>query len=164
MATRKKIPPRKHPRTIMIVDVQKAFPVPPGLVEKIQRYSTRFGCRIFTKFVNPTGSLFRKVLKQYSCYPGTEDTELRITPAKDDLVFVKAGYGLAPKDIAKLHQRGVKNVIVCGIDTDACVLGVMFSLFDSGIECHLKKDLCWSSTGLHREAVKIIEQQFPAPK
>src|SRR5258705_6449350 len=99
MAARKKVRPRKHPHTIMIVDVQKAFPVPPGLVEKIQHYSTRFGCRIFTKFVNPPGSLFRKVLKIDSCYPGSEDTELQIPTRKDDLVFVKAGYGLAPKDI-----------------------------------------------------------------
>ena len=37
-------------------------------------------------------------------------------------------------------------------------------LFDSGIECRVKKEFCWSSTGLHREGIKIIEMQFPPPK
>jgi nicotinamidase-related amidase len=150
--------------TLVIVDVQKAFSIPPPLVEKIRRYAARFHCRVFTRFVNPPGSLFRQKLKQHSCYPGTEDTELLLTPEKGDLVFFKAGYGLEKKDLAKLHARGIKRVTVCGLDTDACVLGVMFSLFDAGIECRVKRDLCWSSSGLQREGMKIIEQQFPSPK
>ena len=150
--------------TLIIVDVQKAFPIPPPLVEKIRRYAARFRRRVFTRFVNPPGSLFRQKLKQHSCYPGSEDTELLIAPAKGDLVFTKAGYGLEKKDLKKLRRLRVKRVTVCGVDTDACVLGVLFSLFDSGIECQAKKNLCWSSTGLHREGIKIIEEQFPPPK
>jgi nicotinamidase-related amidase len=49
---------------------------------------------------------------------------------------------------------------VCGLDTDACVLGVLFSLFDAGIECHLKEDMCWSSSGLHQAALRIVRTQF----
>ncbi|MFT3781956.1 MAG: isochorismatase family protein [Nibricoccus sp.] len=63
----------------------------------------------------------------------------------------------------RLKASGVKRAIVCGVDTDACVLGVMFSLFDAGIEPRVKKDLCSSSTGLHREAMKILHEQFPQP-
>ena len=79
---------------------------------------------------------------------------------------MKCGYGLEPRDVRKLLARGIRRVTVCGIDTDACVLGVMFSLWDAGIECHVKEDLCWSSTGprLHRAGMTIIEQQFPPPK
>jgi hypothetical protein len=40
----------------------------------------------------------------------------------------------------------------------------MFSLFDAGIECRVKTDLCWSSSGLHRQGLAIIEEQFPPPK
>jgi nicotinamidase-related amidase len=151
-------------KALVIVDVQCAFSIPPKLVAKIKTYARNFHCRVFTRFVNPPGSLFRQKLKQHSCAPGSQDTELLIEPAKGDLVFDKAGYGLSPRDIAKLRRRGIKNVVVCGIDTDACVLGVMFSLFDAGIECHVKKDLCWSSSGLQREALKIIESQFPSPR
>jgi nicotinamidase-related amidase len=152
--------------TVVIVDLQRAFDVPPKLVERIRRYVRRFHCRVFTRFENLPGSLFRSELKQKCCGPGTPDTELLIAPKEGDLVFVKHGYGLDPKYIAQLKRRGIRRVTVCGIDTDACVLGVMFSLFDAGIECHVKQDMCWSSTGarLHRAGMAIIEQQFPPPK
>lgn len=154
-----------HPhRALIIVDVQKAFNPPDDYVEKLRRYSRRFPCRIFTCFINPKGSLFRTVLKQRSCLPGSEDTRLAIEPTPDDIVIEKAGYGLKPADIAAIRARKITKVTVSGLDTDACVLGVMFSLFDAGIECHLKEDMCWSSSGLHKLALQIARAQFPASR
>lgn len=149
---------------LIIVDMQKAFPPPPKFVDKVRRYSRRFKRRIFTRFVNPAGSLFRTKLKRRSCAPGSEDVELMIAPDEGDVVISKQGYGLSPAAIRKIRGMRVKRVTVCGVDTDACVLGVMFSLFDAGIECRVRADMCWSSAGLHREAMKIIEEQFPPPK
>jgi nicotinamidase-related amidase len=152
--------------TLIVVDLQKAFEIPPALVEKIRRYARRFHCRIFTRFENPPGSQFRQMLKQKCCAPGTRDTELFIAPEAGDLSFVKCGYGLSPRDIRRIQARGIRRITVCGVDTDACVLGVMFSLFDAGIECRVKPDLCWSSSGrrFHRAAMTILQQQFPPPK
>jgi nicotinamidase-related amidase len=149
---------------LIVVDVQRAFSPPPDFIERLRRYARRFSCRIFTRFENPDGSLFRKILKQRSCAPGSADTALIIPPEKGDLVITKRGYGLQPGHIRRLRAIGVKRATVCGLDTDACVLGVMFSLFDAGIECRVKPELCWSSSGLQREGMKIIEQQFPPPK
>jgi nicotinamidase-related amidase len=146
--------------TLIIVDLQRAFDVPPRLVMAIERYSRRFDCRVFTRFVNPPGSLFRRWLKQRCCAPGSEDTELLIAPGAHDLVFDKFGYGLSPAQIRQLHRRGIKRATICGIDTDACVLGVMYSLFDAGIICRAKARHCWSSTGLHRAGLEIIATQF----
>ena len=151
-------------RALMIVDVQRAFAPPPQFVEKLKRYSRRFPCRIFTRYINPPGSMFRKMLKQKSCAPGTAETLLVIDPQPDDLVLEKSTYGLTQAHIAQLRRRKITQVTVCGLDTDACVLGVMFSLFDAGIECHLKEDMCWSSSGLHKPAVQIIRSQFPSPR
>src|SRR3954468_21308723 len=114
----------KPHQALMIVDVQAAFNPPPAFVEKLRRYAKRFPCRIFTRYVNPKGSLFRTALKQKCCAPGTPDTDLLLTPERSDLVINKAGYGLQPRDIAVLKRRRIKQVTVCGLDTDACVLGV----------------------------------------
>ena len=149
---------------LIIVDLQKAFPPPKKFVDRVRRYSRRFEKRIFTRFVNPQGSLFRAKLKQRCCAPGSQDTELLIEPENGDVVLSKQGYGLSAAAIRRLKRMGVRRATVCGIDTDACVLGVMFSLFDAGIECRVKPDLCWSSSGLHREGMAIIEEQFPPPK
>ncbi len=151
-------------RALLIVDVQRAFAPPPAFVEKLRRYSRRFPCRIFTRYINPPGSIFRKKLKQKCCAPGSADTDLLITPDNGDLVFSKSTYGLTASHIRQLKRRGIRCLTVCGQDTDACVLGVMFSLFDAGIECHLKEEMCWSSSGLHRPAVRIAREQFPAPR
>ena len=154
----------KKDHALIIVDVQEAFSLPPALTERIRKYSRRFARRVFTQFVNPPDSLFRKKLKQHSCWPGSDDLRLRIQPQPGDLVIRKAGYGLKEKDIRRLKAAGVRRATVCGIDTDACVTGVMFSLFDAGIVPRLKEDLCWSSTGLHSAALKILRKQFPPPK
>jgi nicotinamidase-related amidase len=149
---------------LIIVDLQCAFLVPPPLVERIKRYAKRFRRRVFTRFVNPPGSQFRKVLKMDCCAPGSMDTELLIHPEKNDLVLSKPSYGLTAAQISRLKRLGVRKAIVCGVETDACVLAVMFSLFDGGIECRAEPALCWSSTGLHREGTKILTTQFPKPR
>lgn len=151
---------------LIIVDVQKAFPVPPRIINAIRRYARRFDRRIFTRFENPAGSQFRRLLKQDSCAPGTPDTALIIEPEPGDIVLTKRGYGLTTSHIRRLRAMRIKRATVCGIDTDACVLGVMFSLFDAGIECRVKPELCWSTSGrtLQRAGMAIIRQQFPPPK
>lgn len=155
----------KRPHTtLVLVDLQRAFPVPPPLLQRITRYAERFDCRVFTRLINPPGSLFRTWLKQKCCAPGSADTELLITPTAADLVFDKTGYGLSPAQVRQLHRRGIKEVTICGIDTDACVLGVMYSLFDAGIVCRAKPAYCWSSTGLHHTGLKIIRMQFDVLK
>jgi nicotinamidase-related amidase len=150
--------------TLLIVDLQQALAAPPRLVEGIRRYARRFHRRIFTRFENPKGSLFRRKLGQRCCEPGSTDTRLLVAPLPRDLVINKDGYGLAAPDLRKLQRLGVKEVTVCGMDTDACVLAVMFSLFDAGISCRLKANLCWSSSGLQRTGLRIIRQQFPGLK
>jgi nicotinamidase-related amidase len=151
-------------RALLIVDVQRAFEPPPQFLAKLRRYAARFPCRVFTRYLNPKNSLFRTKLKQKCCAPGSADTELLLTPQKEDIVLNKATYGLTPDHLRKLKQRGIRRITVCGLDTDACVLGVMFSLFDARIECHLKENMCWSSSGLHQPALKIIREQFPEPR
>jgi nicotinamidase-related amidase len=151
----------KAHRAVLIVDVQQAFDPPPRFLRKLGRYVNRFPCRIFTRFVNPPDSMFRKVLKQKCCAPGSADTDLLISPKPGDLIFDKVGhYGLSSRHIRRLKSRGIKQVTVCGLDTDACVLAVLFALFDSGIYCHLKENMCWSSSGLHDAALRIIRKQF----
>jgi nicotinamidase-related amidase len=145
---------------IVIVDVQKAFPVPPELVQRIVDRARDFPRRIFTQFVNPPGSLFRTKLKRTACPPGAEETELRIGNSPDDWVIQKTGYGLRSRDVEAIAAAGIKKVLVCGVDTDACVLGVAFSLFDGGVECEIDPELCWSSAGLQHAALHIIREQF----
>ncbi|HEU5078940.1 MAG TPA: isochorismatase family protein [Opitutaceae bacterium] len=147
---------------LLIVDVQAAFFIPPEILANIERYSKNFERRIFTRFVNPPKSIFRRKLGRDACAPGSPDVRLLIKPEPGELVFDKKGYGLSPAQVRRLKAEGVSKVIVCGMDTDACVLGVMYSLFDRGIDCRLApRQYCYSSQQLDEEARKIMKEQFP---
>ena len=145
---------------IIIVDLQKAFPVPPPVIEKIEARAREFPLRVFTKFLNEPQSLFCRKLKRSSCLPGTPERELQLEPQPGDIVLDKRGYGLTSAQIEQLRRAGVSKALVCGVDTDACVLGVVFTLFDAGIDCEVDPDLCWSSTGLQDAALTIVREQF----
>jgi nicotinamidase-related amidase len=145
---------------IIIVDLQKAFPVPPDVVNNIEQRSREFPLRVFTKFLNEPDSLFCRKLQRSSCLPGTAERELLIEPRQNDIVLDKRGYGLTAGQIENLRSAGIQKALVCGIDTDACVLGVVFTLFDAGIDCEVDPKLCWSSTGLQDEALTIVREQF----
>jgi nicotinamidase-related amidase len=145
---------------IIIVDLQKAFPVPPDVVRRIAERSRELPRRVFTKFLNEPDSLFCRKLRRSSCLPGTAERELLIEPSPGDIVLDKTGYGLTADQIEQLRNAGIRKALVCGVDTDACVLGVVFTLFDAGIDCEVDPALCWSSTGLQHEALTIVREQF----
>jgi nicotinamidase-related amidase len=152
----------QHNYPLVIVDVQAAFMIPPKKLAAIERYSRQFERRIFTRFVVEPNSVFRRVLGNDSCAPGSPDLRLLIEPAKHDIVFDKHGYGLSPKQIEKLRRMKIREVMVCGMDTDACVLGTMFSLIDGGIAPRVAPpQYCHSNQNLDTEARKIMAAQFP---
>ena len=145
---------------IIIVDLQAEFEPPAELIERIAVRAEAFPRRIFTQFVNVPGSLFRRKLGQKSCTRESSGARLVLPPRDGDLVFQKEGYGLNAEQIEALRVAGVKRPLVCGIDTDACVLAVMFSLWDARINGEVDPELCWSSSDLHAEALKIMQEQF----
>lgn len=145
---------------IIIVDLQKDFPIPLDLVKRIEARSREFPLRVFTQFINRPDSLFHTKLGRTSCMRGAPGTALVLPTTDQDIVVEKNGYGLGPLQVATIREAGIRKALVCGVDTDACVLGVVFSLFDAGVDCEVDRELCWSSTGLHETALKIVQEQF----
>jgi nicotinamidase-related amidase len=152
----------QHNYPLVIVDVQAAFMIPPRKLAAIERYSRQFERRIFTRFVVRPHSVFSDVMGFDSCAPGSPDLRLLIEPSKNDIVFDKQGYGLSEKQIQKLRKLKIRQVMVCGMDTDACVLATMFSLIDGGIAPRVAPArYCHSNQNLDTEARKIMAMQFP---
>jgi len=58
-------------KALIIVDMQVAFSPPAQLVTKIGKFARGFDRRVFTRFINPSGSLCPTTLKQTSCVPNT---------------------------------------------------------------------------------------------
>jgi len=152
----------QHNYPLVIVDVQAAFKIPPRKLAAIERYSRQFERRIFTRFVIPPKSVFRQVLGLDSCAPHSPDLRLLIEPSKNDIVFDKRGYGLSDSQVRRLRDLKIRRVMVCGMDTDACVLATMFSLIDGGVAPRVAPAAyCHSNQNLDTEARKIMRSQFP---
>ncbi len=76
------------------------------------------------------------------------------------LVVDKQSYGpfVGTELEAILHRIGARDVLVCGIDTDICVLATAVDLFDRGFRPFVISDLSMSHAGpeLHDAALRIL--------
>lgn len=126
-----------------------------------------FGHVAYTRFVNHPGSLPATQLgydKAMAQHPSAQ-----LAPAiarRADHTLDHAGYGPNPRDVDELVQhvraRGIDRAVVMGFDTDACVLGTTFALWDRGLATTIDARGCASSGGqaLHHAALRIARRSL----
>ena len=92
----------------------------------------------------------------------SSERDFAVNVLLNSLIFVKQGYGLKSSQIKKIKKLNITSIDICGTDVDACVLAIMFQLFDNNIKPVLLKDYVASSTSqtLEDSAFKIIINQF----
>jgi len=124
---------------LLIVDVQPCFSPPPLLVENIRALAAQLPSVATVERHNEAAVPFQR---QHGWAPTTDDESL----VDADHVFIKHGY-LPPQEMME-HLRDVKptRVLVCGIQTDTCVLAAGFALFDAGLQPTLLASLTQGSS------------------
>lgn len=75
--------------------------------------------------------------RQLGWSPAETDESL----VKADKIFIKYGYCQSAEALKYLRSQHVDRVLVCGVQTETCVLSAGFSLFDSGLVPTLITDL-----------------------
>ncbi|MCP5366777.1 MAG: cysteine hydrolase [Hyphomicrobiales bacterium] len=135
---------------LLIVDVQRGFinrdtnHVP----DRVAALQDRFARVIATRFVNPEGSMHRRLLHWHRFAPGNGDIELAFTPRPDARILDKAAYTcLTPELRAQWIHEGVDEVHLAGIATDNCVLKTAVDLFEARIRPVVHADACASHGG-----------------
>ncbi len=81
-------------------------------------------------------------LRQLGWCPAVTDSSL----VKADKVFVKYGYSPSCGTLDHLRQLNPDRDLVCGIQTDTCILAAGFVLFDAGLRPTLVTDLTIGSS------------------
>lgn len=158
---------------LVVVDAQLIFTHaadPDGrCVGYIARHIDRggYGLVRYTRFVNHPGSLPATQLgydKAMATHPKTA-----LVPAianRADFTLDHVGYGPDPHDVDELVQharaRGIDRAVIMGFDTDACVLGTAFALWDRGLATAIDPRGCASSggTALHHAALRIARRSL----
>lgn len=147
------------PAYLLIIDVQKGFVndwtrAIPARVEDLQHRSARVAV---TRFLNPEGSMHRRLIHWSRFAPGSEEAELAFVPRPDAWTFDKTTYTAATPDLlGHLREAGIDTVHLCGIATDNCVLKTAVDLFEAGIRPVVLADACASHGGPDCHAAGLL--------
>ncbi|MFB8401276.1 isochorismatase family cysteine hydrolase [Streptomyces sp. NPDC055912] len=160
---------------LVIVDVQAGFindhskdAVPP-VVRLVHAWVAAGRPVVFTRFYNPPGSPYERV---------TGWTDLR-TPEEQRIVEELTPYvrsaaavidkpsssALTPEFIRLVQTAGWTDLVLAGIDTDACVYDTAIAAYHSGILPWIVTDACASTGGLeYHEAALLLARRNISPQ
>ncbi|UVE69222.1 cysteine hydrolase family protein [Burkholderia pyrrocinia] len=126
-------------QVLLIVDIQPTFAPPDRLVARIRALVGRLPTVAMIERHDEARVPFGR---QLGWHPSRDDDSLIAA----DRIFVKHGYGPTAEVIEYLHALAPERVLVCGIQTDTCVLAAGFALFDAGLQPTLLADLTAGSS------------------
>jgi len=126
-------------QVLLIIDVQPCFSPPDWLVSGIGKLLGRMPSVATVERHDESRTPFAR---QLGWTPAPDDDSLIAA----DKVFIKHGYAPTPPTIAYLKSLNPDRVLVCGIQTDTCVLAAGFALFDAGLQPTLITDLTVGSS------------------
>ena len=126
-------------QVLYVVDLQESFSPPDWLIKGAQKLADKFPSiatveRHDEKIVPFHGQL--------GWNPNTDDRSL----VKVDKEFVKHGYTPTLEIMQYLNSLELERVLVCGMQTETCVLAAGFQLFDAGLQPTLVEDLTVGSS------------------
>ena len=154
--------PMKNPNTaLLIVDVQVGFvnDATRHILPKVDALQKQYKHIYATRFINAEGSPYRKLLDWHRFYESSADVPLAFQPADGVIVIDKHIYTcITSAFLEDLRDKGIEEVAICGIDTDACVSACAVDLFENGFRPILLSEACASHAGpeYHKAALRIL--------
>lgn len=151
---------------LVVIDVNNFFlkDAPSDFADRIARHieTINYNVVAFPVFKNTPDSNFAKSLNWTKC-ESEEDARLPDTLQKyanHENTFKRATYSAFSN--TNLHEflqvNKIDELVLCGIDTDACVLATAFSAFDFGYKVYVNFDLTFSTNDLEESAQAIIKE------
>lgn len=156
---------------LVIVDVQNGFVskrtryVPQKIHALVQRY--HFDHVVATRFLNTMDSPYVKFLG-WTGLMGNKEQALDDTVAGIvERVFTKKGYTcFTPAFFRFVQESKIDRLVLCGIDTDCCVLKSAIDAFERGLQCDVVCDCCASNGGMksHMAALLVLRRTIGAAR
>ncbi len=148
-------------KALLIVDVQVGFinDATRHILPKVEALQKQYRHVYATRFVNIEGSPYRKLLDWHRFGERSADVALAFQPFDGVVIIDKNIYTCVNADFLEdLRGKGIDEVAICGIDTDACVSACAVDLFENGIKPVLLSDACASHAGaeFHEAALRIL--------
>ncbi len=150
-------------KLLLVIDMQQSF-INEETISTVKNIndlidSNTYSHVVFTKFINDFDSIWYKELKFDGCI-FKEDRKMVIDP-KDNLVIAKDIYSALNKELKSyIKDNKIKEIYLCGIDTECCVLKTALDLFEAGYNVYVLKDYCGCMNGIksHNYALDILRR------
>ncbi len=126
-------------QALLVVDVQPCFAPPAWLVDGIRAL---LGTMPSVATVERHDEGRTPFVRQLGWAPGGSDESL----VETNRIFIKHGYCPTPETVDYLQALRPDRVLVCGMQTDTCVMAAGFALFDAGLQPTLRADLTVGSS------------------
>lgn len=136
-------------KLLLVIDVQKDFikNTTKEYVSKIEELvnSNKYENVAFTKFINSEDSLWYKKLNYKGCM--TKEGQEIVIDTKNHKVFEKTIYSSLNEEFKQyLKENNIKEIYLCGFETNACVQKTALDLFESGYDVYVLKDYCMTTS------------------
>lgn len=163
-------------RALIVIDVQKYFlkgfsnkkvrAVTQNIQKHLSKNLSGYKAVYFTIFKNDKSSPLWNI-SRWKGISNKKDwepiEEIKQFVNKDNLFYknILSAYKV-PGVKNELVKNNIKEVDLCGFDTDCCVLATAYDLFDSGIKPVILKDLTWSTSkdDLNTPTLKIVKRNI----
>lgn len=153
--------------TLVIVDVQNGFVtdetrhVIPAIVELAKRWHEMGGGVVCSRYHNYEGSAFERLMDWRQVYtpPDTNLVPELSGHANHSTILDKYSYSaLTPELIDLTVRKAVTDLIICGIDTDLCVLKTALDAFEHGLTPWVVTNASASTGGssAHNAALMVL--------
>lgn len=151
-------------KVLFIIDVQKGFvenKATAKVVDLIVKHlkATHYDLIIQSRWENYMGSQYETQLG-YTAVGNSAETDMLIK-GYDDHVITRTVYSCVT-DKTKRLLRHDDEIFLCGLETDACVLGTCFGLWDNDYRNFhvIEKLTATCQSKLHEPALQIMRRQF----
>ncbi|MBL7053733.1 cysteine hydrolase [Patescibacteria group bacterium] len=138
-------------KLLLIIDMQEGFRAieSEAILSNVLKLKKSFkGKIVLTKFINNKDSLFEK---QLGCdkFQNTKERQLFLELQSTDNTEIEHSAYIILNEKLKdfIFNNKIKQVYLCGVYTDVCVIKTAMDLFDSNLETFVIKDACNSLHG-----------------
>jgi nicotinamidase-related amidase len=152
---------------LLVVDMQNGFITTKSMEDIIgpinhivEAWHAKKWPVVFSRFINTPASPWvrfmgwNRLIKQ-------DEISIRSEINTDNAqIFDKTKYSAWSDELLQVcTSNNINQILICGVETDQCVLATAISIFDAGIRPLVLKDCCASSADkLHNMGMELIER------
>lgn len=152
---------------LAVIDVQNGFltdetrHILPAVIDLVDQWTQLNGTTVYTRYFNYPGSAFERLMDWRKLYtaPDTDIADDLLPYAQKSITLDKRTYSaLTPEFEELIRRHGWTDIVICGIDTELCVLKTALDVFECDLTPWIITNATASTGGptYHEAGLQVI--------